>query len=98
TVPEDTLTNAADPLGQGRGGRGDDAARRRVRERLQGDERTHDELARLLATRCRLDPAVPPADGVVEEADRVTGARRVLVRGVPREHERHLAPGFDDEV
>ena len=54
------VADAADPLGQRRGRRGDDAARGRVGERLEGDERAVDELLPLAVVRAALRPLLPP--------------------------------------
>ena len=58
-VPVVPVPNASERLGQRRRRRGDDAARRRVGERLERDERAHERLAE--AAGVRADPSPTPA-------------------------------------
>ena len=85
------VADAADLLRQ-RGGRGrDDAPRRCERQRLQGDQGTHDFVGPVAVIGATPAPLLPPRAGVFHRRADVDRRRR-LVRGVPGQQERHAVP------
>ena len=93
------VADAADPLGERRRRRGDDPARRRVRERLQRDHRPRAPLGASRRRRCTTRP--PAATTTRRRSSAQVGVdrtRQVLVRRVPREDERHPLASADGEL
>ena len=82
------VADAADLLGQrGRRG-GDDAAGRRVRQRLQHHQRAEDRLLAMAGVRALVEPLVARRSTCPERVLRRDRPRRVAVRREPRQHER----------
>ena len=79
------VAHAADPLGQRRGRRGDDAARRRVGQRLERDQGAQHDVGGLAVVRAARRPLVATTSSVSRRAASASMARGGrLVGGVPR--------------
>ncbi len=82
------VAHAADAFRQRGRGRGDDAAGRRVRQRLERDERAAHRILHPIAHRAALDPLAPEAFRSEQRLLRVDRGRRLEVRRPVREDER----------
>ncbi len=89
---------AADPLGQGRRRGGDDAAGRRVREGLEGEQRAQDGFAPLAPVVAVGRPVLPAAEGGEQGLVGFDPRGVVQVGGLPGEDEGGLSAGRDGEV
>ena len=97
-VPVVPVARAAQLLRQrGRRGR-DDAAGRRVGQRLEGEQRAHDGFAVRTVVGALVGPGLPEPLGLVQRLQRVDRGRPGLVRRVPGEHEGLALAGLDGEV
>ena len=94
------VAHAAGPLGERRRGRGDDAAGRRERQRLQRDQRALHQVVPLAVVRGPARPFLPPRSGPPDARGTasIAGGAVSVVRRVPGEHERHLVARAHDEL
>ena len=97
-VPVVPVARAAQLLRQrGRRGR-DDAAGRRVGQRLEGEQRPQDGLPVRTVVAALVGPGLPEPLGLVQRVQRVDRERPGPVRRVPGEHERLALAGLDGEL
>ncbi len=92
------VADASDPFGKRGRGRGEDPARRCIRERLQCDHRSLNRLGPVAVVGPLLRPAVPPLLRPVQGPGRVPGPRHVQVRRIPSEAEGNSLPAPDREL
>ena len=97
-VPVVPVADAADLLRQrGRRSR-HDPARRIVGERLQHHQRPRHGLLPAAAVRAVAEPLSPERAGLLQRLLRIDRCRRLVVGGVPGEHERLSLSGLDCEL
>ncbi len=89
---------AAQRLRQSGRRRRDDAAGRRVGQRLEGDQRAPHGRLPLAPVPAAGRPALPPLGGLAQLAPRIGARPARPVRGLPGQHERHLLAGPDGEL
>ena len=92
------VPDAAEALRQRRGRGRDDPAGRRVRQRLEGDERPDQRVAVRSSVRAAVRPVVPERLGLRERRLGVDVGGLVVVRRVPGEDERDALAGLDVEL
>ena len=97
-VPIVPVAHAAQILRQRScGGRGD-SSRRRVGQRLEGDERAQHIFTKLPVIGATSRPIAPPAIGLLDGPPRIDRRRYVFVRRVPDQREKLALPGRDHEI
>ena len=92
------VADASELLGQRRRGGGDDAPRRRVGERLEGEQGAPHHVAPSPLVLAGVGPRLPVLLGLLDDVVGVGWAGRRLVRRVRVEHEGHALPFPDREV
>ena len=91
------IAAAAELLRQRRGGRRDDAAGRRIGQRLQRDERAHHQIAALAVIGATAAPFRPEILGVLQGAFGIDRRRHGQMRRTVGQHERHAVAGANFE-